>query len=184
MPVFHKFPEEAAIIGRLLAGYSELEIGLMHCVQDVRMDFDVVLKTMFRTRGETQRIDIADALGRMHFAMDNLETQFAMAIGNMRYCLKIRNQYAHCAWNSDASGKLAFSDLEEIARQNDMVGNFKSLKVFHLNVPLLTQQEQYFEYVDSLLSWLRYEDQVRCALLQSNPYQEPEQLKRPDLHIP
>jgi len=65
MPIlnaFLNFPNEAAIIGRLLAGYSDLEVGMMHCAQVVRDDLDTVLKTMFRTRGETQRIDVAAVL--------------------------------------------------------------------------------------------------------------------------
>jgi hypothetical protein len=33
---FRRFPTEAAIIGRLLAGYADLEIALMHCAQVVR----------------------------------------------------------------------------------------------------------------------------------------------------
>ena len=45
---FLTFRDEAAIIGRLLAGYTSLEVGLMHCVQVVRDDFDAVLKAMFR----------------------------------------------------------------------------------------------------------------------------------------
>jgi hypothetical protein len=61
---FLTFHEEAAIIGRLLAGYTALEVGLMNCVQVVRDDFDAVFKAMFRARGETFRIEIADALGR------------------------------------------------------------------------------------------------------------------------
>jgi hypothetical protein len=61
---FLTFHKGASIIGRLLAGYTNLEVGLMHCVQVVRDDFDAVLKAMFRPRGETSRIDIADALGR------------------------------------------------------------------------------------------------------------------------
>jgi hypothetical protein len=61
---FLTFHKEAVIIGRLLAGYTTLEVGLMHCVQVVRDDFDAVLKAMFRPWGETSRIDIADALGR------------------------------------------------------------------------------------------------------------------------
>lgn len=30
---FHRFPGEAAAVGRLLLGYGNLEIGLMNCVQ-------------------------------------------------------------------------------------------------------------------------------------------------------
>src|SRR6516165_7877792 len=89
---FLKFADEAAIIGRLSAGYTTLEVGLMNCVQVVRDDFDAVLKAMFRVRSETGRIDVADALGR-HFYDDRLlRTEFEMAIGAVRHCLKIRNQ--------------------------------------------------------------------------------------------
>jgi hypothetical protein len=35
MPAFIDFPGDAAIIGRLLAGYTNLEIELMNCVQHV-----------------------------------------------------------------------------------------------------------------------------------------------------
>ena len=93
---FAKFHDEAAIIGRLLAGYADLEIDLMHCAQVVRDDLDTVLKSMFRARGETVRIDIADAFGRQHYGALGLASEFAMAIGAVRHCLKIRNQYAHC----------------------------------------------------------------------------------------
>src|SRR4051795_4185228 len=110
---FLKFHKEASIIGRLLAGYATLALGLMNCVQNVRDDFDAVLKAMFRPRGETSRIDIADALGRHFYHDRGLGTEFAMGIGAVRHCLKIRNQYAHCVWYDDKSGKLAFVNLEE-----------------------------------------------------------------------
>ena len=55
---FDKFPTEGAIIGRLLAGYADLEIVPVHCAQVVREDLDTVLKTMFRTRGETPRTNV------------------------------------------------------------------------------------------------------------------------------
>jgi hypothetical protein len=73
---FLKFPDEAAIIGRLSAGYTTLEVGLMSCVQVVRDDFDAILKAMFRVRSETARIDIADALGRHFYDNRGLGTEF------------------------------------------------------------------------------------------------------------
>ncbi len=106
----------------------------MHCVQVVREDFDTVLKTMFRTRGETQRIDIADALGRHYYHSYRLGTQFEMAVGSMRYCLRVRNQYAHCVWWDDHSGNLAFANLEEIATGHDYQTDLKSLTAFHVDV--------------------------------------------------
>jgi hypothetical protein len=83
MAIFHQYPDEAQVIGRLLAGYSELEILLMHCVMTVRDDFNVALKTMYRTRGEKQRIQIADAMARQPFHSIGCGTQFEMAIGSM-----------------------------------------------------------------------------------------------------
>jgi len=62
MPAFVRYPEEAAIIGRLLAGYGELEFDLCLCVGHARGDMDMAFKAMFRPRGETQRIDIADPI--------------------------------------------------------------------------------------------------------------------------
>src|SRR5690242_15429696 len=77
---FLTFPDEAAIIGCLLAGYTTLEVGLLHCVQVVRDDFDAVLKAMFRARSETQRIDVADALGRHYYHDRGIGTEFEMGV--------------------------------------------------------------------------------------------------------
>jgi hypothetical protein len=93
---FAKFHQEAAVIGQILAGYANLEIGMLNCVSTVRDDFDTALKVMFRDRGETRRINIADALGRGFYAALGLETEFSVAIGAVRHCLKARNLYAHC----------------------------------------------------------------------------------------
>jgi hypothetical protein len=76
---FKKFSGEAAIIGRLLASYTDLEVGLMHCAQVVRDDFDIVLKVMFRTRGEIQRVYVADALGRHFYDAHQLGTELGMS---------------------------------------------------------------------------------------------------------
>jgi hypothetical protein len=58
LPPFQKFVTEDAAIGRLLAGYANLEIGLVRCVQMARgNDFDMVLKRMFERRDETRRIN-------------------------------------------------------------------------------------------------------------------------------
>jgi hypothetical protein len=94
--IFKRFPAEAEIIGRLLASYTDLEIGVMHMVQVVRDDLDTALKVMFRTRGEGQRLQVADAFARQYYVTLGLETEFAMAMSAVRYALKIRNQFAHC----------------------------------------------------------------------------------------
>jgi hypothetical protein len=45
MAPFSKFATEGDTIGRLLAGYSNIEIGLMNCVQVATGDFDRVLRS-------------------------------------------------------------------------------------------------------------------------------------------
>jgi hypothetical protein len=172
------------LIRLCLAGYTNLEVGLMHCVQVVRDDFDAVLKAMFRPRGETSRIDIADSLGRHFYHDRGLGTEFEMGVSAVRYSLKIRNQYAHCVWYDDKSGKLAFVNLEEIAGDNTRLNDLKSLTTWHVDVPLLMAQEQYFVYADKILMWTNYEGRLRDKKLQNNPAQKPPPLKQPDLKIP
>ena len=50
MPAFIKFHNEAAIIGRIVTGYGELEFSLCHCVAMARDDLDAVFKSLFRAR--------------------------------------------------------------------------------------------------------------------------------------
>ena len=151
---FLTFPNEAALIGRMLAGYADLEIDLMHSAKEVRADLDSTLKAMFRTRGNAQRIDVTDALARQPYHALGIGTQFEMAIGAVRYCLRIRNLYAHCTWWDDNSAQLAFANLEELAKENVAVTDLHGLAVHHVTVPHLEAQLAYFEYADSLLIWV------------------------------
>jgi len=180
---FTKFYEEGVIIGRLLAAYADLELSLFHCVNVTRDDFDTVYKAMFKERGEARRINIADIFGRQKYHKVGLGTQFEMAISSIRYCLKIRNQYAHCIWYDDHSGSLAFADLEEGTESNKAVQDFKELTIRHINVATLVQQEQYFEYTDSLLTWVNYEGRRVAGKLSTPQQPAPKQLKQPPLYM-
>ena len=156
----------------------------MNCVQVVRDDFDAVLKAIFRVRGETARIDIADALGRHFYDDRGLATEFGMAVGAVRHCLKIRNQYAHCVWYDDHSGKLAFVNVEEIAKDNTKLKDLTSLTILHVDVPFLQAQEAYFVYADELLAWTNYEGRLRDSKIKSNPLTKPNQIQQPALNLP
>src|SRR5262249_39453417 len=88
--ISQKFPAEAAAVGRLLAGYADLEISLLHCVQMARGGvLDAVLKAMFGTRGETRRINTASTLGQPAYDSVGLGSLFATAIDDMRFLLDI-----------------------------------------------------------------------------------------------
>ena len=157
---------------------------MLNAVQVVRNDFDTTLKVMFRTRGETQRLDVADAMGRHFYKDQKLETEFSMAIGAARHCLKIRNQYSHCIWWDDNSGKLAFANMEEIAENNDYVADLVDLTTLYMDTPLLEQQESYFAYANDLLNWVNFECRLRTGKVPTQPYSKPKQMKQPPLQLP
>ena len=182
---FTRFKTEGLTVGRLLAAYADLEFSLFHCVNAVRDDFDTVFKVMFKARGEKARIDMADTLGRQKYRKIKLGTKFEMAISSLRYCLKIRNQYAHCLWYDDNSGNMAFTNLEEIADGNAPIttSNLKSLTIHHVDNATLSDQEAYFEYTDNLLMWLNNEG-LRLAEKATTPRKPaPKQLRRPPPHM-
>ena len=73
---FHGFAIEGEIVGRLLTGYANLEVGLLHCVQMVLGDFDTPLKAMFRVRSERWRIEEGVKLGQRPYNALGLGTDF------------------------------------------------------------------------------------------------------------
>jgi hypothetical protein len=183
IPTVHdKCPTEMALVGLMLTDYGELEYSLMHCISVIRSDFDAVLKAMFRSRGETQRIDIGDALGRYEYEDLQLGTQFQMAIGAMRRCLSIRNQYAHCHWHFDFD-RLCFIDLNEFAKTNDYIKGFDGIEFKFLSRELLRAQHDYFKYAFDCLTFINWEGRTRKKVIASNPFSWPKPRKPPDLHI-
>jgi hypothetical protein len=183
LPVFDIYPKHGEVVGRLLAGYSELEIDLMYAVMAVRGSLDDIFKAMYRTRGERQRIFVADALARGGFDAIGLSIQYNDAINAMQHCRKIRNQFAHCQWYSDSSGYLKFTALEDVAMEKKKLQDFSSLTIRRLDLVLLQSQMTYFECVQSLLMWLKWE--ALCKLKSvMNPHAFPKLPARPDLYTP
>lgn len=183
LPAFERFPNEASRIGRLLAGYGELEIELLHCVDTVRDDFDAVMKAMFRARGEKQRIDVGDALGRQGYTTLGRGNEFAMLIGALHYCRQIRNNFAHCHWFDDM--RLGFVTLEETAKLNKPVNDFSGATKLHVDVPLLDSHLAYFEYAQQMMWFLRSDAMVQQGKEHSSPYKKaPKQPTQPKLGIP
>ena len=176
-------PQAAASIGRMVVGYTELEFGLMSCIDIASDDFDALFKAMFRTRGETQRLEIADAIGRYRFHALKLGTEFEMALGAIQYCLKIRNQYAHCHWLV-VPGRIGFVDLEEVAKENKLAHGESRFTYHNLTPDLVTKQESYFDYTDHFLWWLQSEAAIKRGKEKANPAPKPKQEARPPLYMP
>jgi hypothetical protein len=171
-----------AIVGRILVGYGELEFSLMHAVQMARKgDFDSTLKAMFRVRGEAQRIQIADALGRQSYNKLGLAQDFEEMMSAMDHCRAIRNQYAHAYWH-DYSG-LCLVDLEGLAKQDEEVINLTATKFAFLDLALLEAQENYLSYTDKLIGYINFQGRFLAGQLTSNPRSKPQPSDRPVLWL-
>jgi len=186
MKPFEKFSKEGNTVGRLLAGYSNIEISLFHAVSVVTGDFDAALRRMFGTRGESKRITVAERLGLPEYQRLNLADDFKKALRVMRWCLKTRNQYAHWVWWDDYTGKLAFANVEDLTKSKGKVKDFGQLNAHHVDADLLKAQEAYFVHADDLLLWVNYEGRFKTGKLgnvQQNPVTKPKEVKRPELHL-
>ena len=171
-----------AIVGRLLVDYSDLEISLMHCVSNVRGDLDSTLKAMFRVRGETPRINIADALAHQEYSKLGMQDQFAEAIAAMRYSLKIRNKFTHSYWHNPLDG-LCYVSLEDLAETNDKVLDLAGLDFFYLDITLLERHQAYFRYTEGLLAFVNFEGRRLAGKLKAHTWRRPARLEPPPLYI-
>jgi hypothetical protein len=53
MPALHRFPDEAARIGRIVAAFGEIEFILAMCLGEVLCDPDAARRAIFRLAGAT-----------------------------------------------------------------------------------------------------------------------------------
>lgn len=151
------FKYEGDIIGRLVVEYGELEWSLCLLSGNVLEDFDIAIKTLYRARGEQQRIDLADALIRNKIPTEVRQT-YEQTVAHMRECLKIRNRYAHSNWVHAASNGLCYVDVEELAKRNDRVETGDA-ELYKLDRYLVEDQARFFNEVLQNLTYLCMEVQ-------------------------
>jgi len=174
-----QYPEEARLVGAILMGYGELEFELCLCVRSGMLDADSAFRAMFRMRSESQRIDVAEALVAPAIAKHNLASQFANALGALRHCKSIRNQYAHCHWHWEENTGLRFCDMEAAAKSPQ---GQPILKLVSTSVELLTMQVEFFEYCSDWLCHVHYELQLLSGRIGSHTFPAPKPRNRPKLH--
>lgn len=185
LPSFHRFRREAAIIGRLVIGFGELEYKLAICAtkaiagRNWSKD-DSVLRAVFRLRATSGRIDVADALMRPFCRAADLERECKEMLLALRYCLRIRNQFAHANWADDHKQGLFFCDLEKSANSDLDFVHFWH----HVDLSLLEEHEAYFSYTQAWLYFLEHELEVRAGFLPSHDFPKPQAVKQPRLHNP
>ncbi|HKY86720.1 MAG TPA: hypothetical protein VJL90_08180 [Pseudorhodoplanes sp.] len=178
---FDRFPEEKDLVGSLVVGYGEIEFSLMSCVGLVCMDGDMnrAARVLFRVPGEAARINVADALLKPALMTVKLDGQWSNAVGALRHCKTIRNQYAHCHWT--AFEGLEFANLDEAAGSSEGVA---MVKIRRIDLTLLRQQMGYFEYAVTWLYHLYGEYEKRTGKLPTQYVDAPKVVDPPPLYNP
>ncbi|WP_342708948.1 hypothetical protein AAFG13_29025 [Bradyrhizobium sp. B124] len=147
MPCFKESEafQEGVILGRLLAGYGEVETSMLNCLVDVEGQFVTPIKELFGVRSAERRITIAGKLLTPELTKAGLQTELANVLDDMDWCRQIRNQYAHCTWYWTSHEGLCFVNLEELAGQGSFTSLFANKQP--IDVALLSAQEDFFNYV-------------------------------------
>jgi hypothetical protein len=180
MPAFHAYPKEAAAIGRLLAGYGELEFFLARCVSIPAGDLSTACRILFRSRGEEHRISTADAILSPHYEKHNLIEIWQRVRRGLSWCKGTRNQFSHCHWLNDPGG-LFFTNIEKGAKS---ISGKITLAFYHVDASLLAEHEQYFRWTGEGLNYLYDEHLMRNGKLRNHIWIVPEEKQQPPRHNP
>jgi hypothetical protein len=146
-------------VGQILLAYGEIELLATQCLGSAIGDYNVAARVMFRSLGESARIDTADVLMRDAFIAHGLENEYARAIGAARQCTALRNQYAHVHWGGDdKKGGVFFANLKDSV--GSVSGEIK-YRFRHVDIPLLEDQWDYMRYAADCLTYINYELRLR-----------------------
>jgi hypothetical protein len=151
MPAFQEWPDEAAIVGRLLVDYGELEFELALSMGWAISDKRQGIRDFFSARGERRRIELADEKAGVWMRLTGVKDEFAETLAAMRACKDIRNGFAHCHWASLKHGLesdgLFFVNIEQAAGSP---GKF-IFQWQHASLPRLQAMEAYYTYTHGCL---------------------------------
>ncbi|TPN53982.1 hypothetical protein [Mesorhizobium sp. B1-1-7] len=147
-PTHQAFPIESNLIGLMVIGYSELDISLCFVGGLALGEQFAVLDALHAIDNEGTRLDVVSRLVRHVMVAKGHEAKFAEAIGAMRYCKAVRNQYAHAQW-VHMQGRMMFTNARDISWKPDGKMRWKLI-----DLALLKTQETYFEYTRKCLLWL------------------------------
>jgi hypothetical protein len=112
-----------------------------------------------------------------------LASEFKQTIDAIRYCLRIRNKYAHAYWHDPNQGALCYLSLEELAREDVFIKDLTSLTFYFIDEPLLRDQEAFFGYAGELLTYINYEVQLRAKNISYNQYRMPPTMTPPPFYV-
>ena len=183
LPSFLRYPQEAEIVARLLAGYREVQFELCHCLAVALgpgagcgkpgcfCAFETAIRVMFGARGEEARVEFVGALAAPKYEAAGVGQVYWEAVADLRYCRQIRNQFAHCRWRETSNG-LGFVDVQETQK----------LTPNSIDAPLLAAQRAYFKYVQKCFEHLAVRCGKRPGKSTTQDFPLPKKLARPPMH--
>jgi hypothetical protein len=190
MPCFS--PDQAAnegiIIGRILAGYGELETTMLACLIAVDGQIDYPIRHLFKRTTAENRIKRARKVLLPDYIKSGLEGEMTEALCNVNWCRELRNQYAHCQWGWTTTDGLFFVNLENLAYQLDPITKVMAHSL-PVDVSLLEEQEAYCNYVRECFIYLESAyltlDRTRSGARQPTyVFAKPLGKTRPPMHNP
>jgi hypothetical protein len=181
MPFFNEFPNEAAIVGRLLTGYGELELELAQCVGAATGDVDAAIRALFVQRWAEARIRTAGKLAEKLYDAAGLGDDYRSTVDDMDCCRLVRNQYAHCHWYPRREDGLGFVNLEDIAKNAPSLWPLDAHR--HLvDRNFLEKQEEFFLNVRHWFWYLSGEYKVKVSAIKGHIWVSQPRLPHPALH--
>ncbi|MDT0576502.1 hypothetical protein RM533_09910 [Croceicoccus sp. F390] len=159
MPMpFDRFKQEGDLIGRMILEYGELEWMLCLMAGHLLGDLDTAIKSLYRSRGELQRMEVADALIRQRIENAKLCRTYEQTFAHMKECKNLRNQYAHTNWLHAGSDKLCYIAIEEMAKSNEPI-EMDQMTLYHLDLETVKDQARFFTEVMQNMAYLNMEVQ-------------------------
>ena len=96
-----------------------------------------------------------------------------MAVGATYHCLKIRNQYAHCNWYDDSSGKLTYIKSRGRRKRNAHTSEISDLKISPSRHDVPGAGEAYLVFTNDLINWVKFEGQKWAGKIASHAHAKP-----------
>lgn len=157
MPAFRRRKKNAAVVGRLIAGYNDLELLLALCIGMVMAskkrphptkDIFAVrhvcekrgLKALYRIQGAERRLKQARKWTKKEFEKAGLKKEYEETLAALGRCRKFRNLFAHSLYGQSKKRGLFFVFMEEYAKRPQSL----SYEFRHASSKVLDQIEDYF----------------------------------------
>jgi len=176
-PAILRNPKEAEIIGRLVLAGGELEYVVAGLAGQVIQNIEAAFRVLYSIKQTSARIEAAMTLIRPvahNFGVQEYLSETEQAIA---FSLKIRNQYAHCNWDTWDVGLFFANPEDSILPDGGFEHFFK-----HVDVELLKQQENWVGYTNLCLLVLQQIILDKFKGLSIPPSPMPPKPSKPSLH--